>query len=128
MQGRIHEVVDRHDRLHAIAAEYVRHTAPTLVVSPDNQSRMEINTSDSPGPAGRGQVARREHIVTVLIARQDITGADRAWAAHYQPDDMVRYTKGSRVLGIEPAEYARVTQVNARGEPAHGSSRRPAKT
>ena len=112
-QGRIHEVADRHDRLRAIAAEYVRHTAPTLVVSPDNQSRMEINTSVHKALQEVGQVARREHTVAVLIARQDITGADRAWAIHYQPNDMVRYTKGSRVLGIEAAEYARVTQVNS---------------
>ena len=58
-------------------------------------------------------MARREHLVSVLIARQDVTGADRSWAMHYEPNDVVRYTKGSRVLGIEAAEYARVTQVNS---------------
>jgi conjugative relaxase-like TrwC/TraI family protein len=112
-QGRIHQVVDRHSRLRAIADEYVRHTAPTLVVSPDNQSRMDINASVHQVRQELGQVARREHVVPVLIARQDITGADRAWAMYYQPNDVVRYTKGSRALGIEAAEYARVAQVNS---------------
>jgi conjugative relaxase-like TrwC/TraI family protein len=111
-QGRVHEVVDGPHRMRAIAAEYVRHTAPTLIVSPDNQSRMEINTSVRQARQEAGLVARREHTVTVLMARQDITGADRAWAMHYQPHDMVRYAKGSRVLGIEAAEYARVIQVD----------------
>jgi len=41
-----------------------------------------------------------------------MTGADRQWAGQYEEGDMVRYTRGSKVLGIEPGEYARVEQVN----------------
>src|SRR5204862_890932 len=83
VQGRIHEVVDRHDRLRAIAADYVRSSSQTLVVSPDNQSRQEINTAIHQVREDMGQVDRRRHSVQVLVARQDITGADRAWARHY---------------------------------------------
>ncbi|MGH9830954.1 MAG: AAA family ATPase, partial [Blastocatellia bacterium] len=42
-QGRVHEIVDRNERLREIAKEYAKHPQGTLVVSPDNQSRMEIN-------------------------------------------------------------------------------------
>jgi ATP-dependent exoDNAse (exonuclease V) alpha subunit len=50
----------------------------------------------------------------VLDSRQEMTGADRQWAGQYEEGDLVRYTRGSKVLGIEPGEYARVSQVDAR--------------
>jgi hypothetical protein len=53
-----------------------------------------------------------EHQLKVLLARQDITGADRQWAARYEPGNAVRYAKGSKKLGIAPGEYARVESVD----------------
>lgn len=50
----------------------------------------------------------------VLVARQEITGADRQWAEQYEPGNIVRYTKGSKTQGIEAGEYARVECVNAK--------------
>jgi ATP-dependent exoDNAse (exonuclease V) alpha subunit len=50
-----------------------------------------------------------------LVARQEITGADRQWAEQYEPGDVVRYAKGSKTYGIEAGEYARVERVNAKG-------------
>jgi ATP-dependent exoDNAse (exonuclease V) alpha subunit len=41
-----------------------------------------------------------------------MTGADRQWAGQYESGDVVRYTRGSKVLGIEPGEYARVENVD----------------
>ena len=41
--GRVHEISDRDERMAAIAHEYVKQPQGTLVVSPDNRSRMEIN-------------------------------------------------------------------------------------
>ncbi|HVB87371.1 MAG TPA: ATP-binding domain-containing protein, partial [Candidatus Dormibacteraeota bacterium] len=41
-----------------------------------------------------------------------ITGADRQWAEQYKPGDVVRYTKGSKALGIGAGEYARVQRTN----------------
>ena len=48
----------------------------------------------------------------MLVARQEITGADRQWAGQYEPGDVVRYTRGSKTHGIEAGEYARVERVN----------------
>jgi ATP-dependent exoDNAse (exonuclease V) alpha subunit len=47
-QGRVHEIVDRDERFREIANEYAKRPEGTLVVSPDNQSRMEINQVSSP--------------------------------------------------------------------------------
>jgi hypothetical protein len=39
----VHEIVDRQERLEAIAKAYAERPEQTLVVSPDNRSRQEIN-------------------------------------------------------------------------------------
>src|SRR5467141_3040435 len=84
----------------------------TLVVSPDNQSRREINEAIHRTMQSAGQVETKEHKQRVLVARQEITGADRQWAAQYEPGDVVRYTRGSKAHGIEAGEYARVERAN----------------
>lgn len=111
-QGRVHEIVDRNVRLREIAVEYAKQPQGTLVVSPDNQSRMEINQTIHREMQTRGHVSHREHGMKVLVARQEITGADRQWAAQYKPGDVVRYTKGSKAVGVKPGEYARVERAN----------------
>ncbi len=111
-QGRVHEIVDRNERLSEIAREYAKHPEGTLVVSPDNQSRREINEVIHRTMQSAGQVKNDEHKARVLIARQEITGADRQWAAQYQVGDVVRYTRGSKTHGIEAGEYAHVERSN----------------
>jgi ATP-dependent exoDNAse (exonuclease V) alpha subunit len=48
----------------------------------------------------------------VLYARQDITGADRQHAQNYEKGDVLRYSKGSKALGIRAGEFARVTATD----------------
>ncbi|MBS1867938.1 MAG: relaxase domain-containing protein, partial [Acidobacteria bacterium] len=72
-QGRIHEIGDRNERLGRIAEEYVKKPEGTLVVSPDNQSRMEINTVIHRKMQERGQVGTEEQKHKVLAPRQEIT-------------------------------------------------------
>ena len=111
-QGRVHEIADREERLREIAGEYAKQPQGTLVVSPDNKSRMELNEMIHAELQQAAQVDHRGQGMTVLLARQDITGADRQWAEQYKPGDVVRYTKGSKALGIGAGEYARVQRTN----------------
>jgi ATP-dependent exoDNAse (exonuclease V) alpha subunit len=111
-QGRVHEIVDRDERLRTIAREYTARPEGTLVVSPDNQSRREINEVIHRTMQNAGQVDAREEKHRVLVARQAITGADRQWARQYETGDVVRYTRGSKSHDIEAGEYARVKRVN----------------
>ena len=113
-QGRVHEIVVREERLGAIAREYAREPEGTLVISPDNESRRELNTLIHREMQARGDVNPEEHKLRVLDARNEMTGADRQWAEQYGEGDLVRYTRGSKVLGIDPGEYARVDRVDAR--------------
>jgi conjugative relaxase-like TrwC/TraI family protein len=113
-QGRVHEIVVREERLGAIAREYAREPQGTLVISPDNESRRELNTLIHREMQARGDVNPEEHKLRVLDSRNEMTGADRQWAAQYGEGDLVRYTRGSKVLGIDPGEYARVDRVDTR--------------
>jgi ATP-dependent exoDNAse (exonuclease V) alpha subunit len=112
-QGRVHEIPDREARLSAIARDYAREPTGTLVISPDNESRRELNVLIHQQMQQRGDVSPEEHRLRILDARQEMTGADRQWAMQYQQYDVIRYTRGSKLLGIEAGEYARVERVEA---------------
>ncbi len=112
-QGRIREIGEREDRFREIAQEYGHHPAGTLVVSPDNESRRELNALIHQEMQKLGQVKEEEYRLRVLEPRQDMTGADRAWAGQYRPDDVLRYSHGSRSLGIGAGDYATVKQADS---------------
>jgi ATP-dependent exoDNAse (exonuclease V) alpha subunit len=113
-QGRVHEIGSRAERLSAIANEYAKDPNSTLVVSPDNQSRQDLNEVIHRAMQREGHVGRDEHQTTVLSPRQEITGADRQCAERYEEGDVVRYSRGSKALGIEAGDYARVERVDAK--------------
>jgi conjugative relaxase-like TrwC/TraI family protein len=113
-QGRIHEFKGHEERIEAIAKEYARSPENTLVVSPDNRSRMEINQVIHAELQVRGIVSHDEHTLRTLVPRQELTGAARTWAENYDVGDVVRYSRASRETGIGKGEYARVTDVDAR--------------
>jgi len=111
-QGRVHELKERGERIAAIAREYALSPESTLVVSPDNRSRIEINQQIHKELQSRGIVNRQEHPMQMLVPRQEMTGADRSWAQQYQLDDIVRYSRGSKGTGIGKGEYARVVAIH----------------
>jgi hypothetical protein len=111
-QGRVHEIPNREERLEAIAKAYAEQPDRTLVVSPDNRSRQEINERIHCELQSRGPVEGQEHRMSVLVPRQEMTGADRQWAVQYAPGDIVRYTRGSQAVGVKSGEYVHVTSVD----------------
>jgi conjugative relaxase-like TrwC/TraI family protein len=112
-QGRVHEIKDRDERLSAIAREYARSPESTLVVSPDNRSRTELNQRIHAELQSRDVVSREEHSLPMLVPRQELTGADRTWAQQYRVNDILRYSRSSKETGIERGEYTRVLSVDA---------------
>ena len=110
-QGRVHEIADRGERIEAIAREYVRQPENTLVISPDNASRLEINGRVHRAMQREGKIAEIEYAVRVLNTRQEMTGVDRQHARNYELGDIVRYTKSSKAHGFEAGEYARVVSI-----------------
>jgi len=112
-QGRVHEFRGREERIDAIAKEYAKSPESTLVVSPDNRSRTEINSRIHAELQQRGIVGKEAHLTQTLVPRQELTGAARTWAEKYEVDDVLRYSRGSKETGIQKGEYARVIGVDA---------------
>ena len=123
-QGRVHEITGRGERIDAIAREYARSPESTLVVSPDNRSRTEINQRIHEELQSRGVVNRAEHSLITLVPRQEMTGADRTWAQQYQVNDILRYSRGSQETGIEKGEYTRVASIDSKNNYADRDTRR----
>ncbi|MGA8764403.1 MAG: MobF family relaxase [Candidatus Sulfotelmatobacter sp.] len=112
-QGRVKEIPNAEERIRAIAKSYVESPNNTLIVSPDNASRRQLNVAVRQELKAIGTLAKEDHTFRVLVQRQDMTGAERSWASHYEINDVVRYTRGSKPIGIEAAAYASVVAISA---------------
>ena len=112
-QGRVHEFRGREERIDAIAREYAQSPENTLVVSPDNRSRAEINQRIHAELQRHGAVGGEQHRVETLVPRQDITGAARTWAERDEVNEELRYSRASKETGIGKGEYARVVGIDA---------------
>ena len=111
-QGRIREISDAGERIRAIAKCYVESPERTLVVSPDNASRRDLNVAVREELKSKGALDPEDHQFKVLIQRQEMTGAERQWASGYEIGDVVRYARGSKEAGINAGTYATVVGTN----------------
>ena len=112
-QGRVHEIQGHDERIAAIAKEYAKAPENTLVISPDNRSRMEINDRVHAEMQRRGLVSSEEQCIRTLVPRQDLTGADRTWAERYEVGDVLRYSRASNETGIGKGAYSQVKSIDA---------------
>jgi conjugative relaxase-like TrwC/TraI family protein len=111
-QGRVQEIPNAEERICAIAKSYVESPGKTLIVSPDNASRRELNVAVRQELKANGTLAPEDRTFRVLVQRQDMTGAERTWASHYEINDVVRYSRGSQAIGLEAGSYGSVVGVN----------------
>jgi ATP-dependent exoDNAse (exonuclease V) alpha subunit len=112
-QGRVREIPNPEERIRAIAKSYLESPENTLIVSPDNASRRELNMAVRQELKAEGSVGPEDHSIRVLIQRQNMTGAERAWANQYGVNDVVRYARGSKNAGIEAGSYRTVMAINS---------------
>jgi ATP-dependent exoDNAse (exonuclease V) alpha subunit len=112
-QDRVQAIEYRQARFEAIARAFAEAPQSTLVISPDNQSREELNTIIRSLLKEEGQVGDDVFKLGVLKNRQDLTSEDRKAASSYHIGDSVRYHRGSEALGLGAKSYASVVEVNA---------------
>jgi conjugative relaxase-like TrwC/TraI family protein len=112
--GRVHQVPRGSERLAAVASAFVAQPSGTIIVSPDNRARTDLNHAIHTALTKNGAVREKAHTIPVLEPRQDLTGPDRAWAAKYQPGDVVRYAKTSRVHEVAARDYATVLKADGK--------------
>jgi len=113
-QGRVTELSNAQERIAAIAKDYAVKPENTIIVSPDNRSRQQINQAVRTELQAKGTLAAESLKFDTLTHRSDMTGADRTWAVRYQPGNVVEYTTGSKDLGIQRGSSAAVLSTNAR--------------
>jgi conjugative relaxase-like TrwC/TraI family protein len=111
-QGRVTEIADPQQRTEAIAKQFAANLSSTIIVSPDNASRLGLNQAVRQELKASGIIAGTEHSFQVLAPRSDMTGAERAWAANYDIGDVVHYHRGSKESGIERHGYAHVVATD----------------
>ena len=111
-QGRLKEIPNAEERIRTVAKSYVESPENTLIVSPDNASRRDLNIAVRQELKTTGALGAEDHTFRVLVQRQDMTGAERSWASHYTIADVVRYTRGSKAIGIGAGAYASVVAID----------------
>jgi conjugative relaxase-like TrwC/TraI family protein len=110
-QRRIQEFANRRERFQAIARSYVAESRSTLVVSPDNESRRELNQAIRDELRAHGRLGEDQYSAHVLQPRQDLTGEDRKLAASYRIGDVVRFHRNNKAAGAARGDYATVTGI-----------------
>ena len=75
------------------------------LVSPDNQSRKELNVAIRSELRKGGPLAEEQYNMPVHVTRQNVTGEDRGIASSYRVGDAVRYLRGSQTYGLEAKSY-----------------------
>jgi ATP-dependent exoDNAse (exonuclease V) alpha subunit len=113
-QGRVIEIPNGLDRIAAIARDYAANPENTIIVSPDNLSRQQINEAVRTELRNVGGLAEDGQTLRTLTHRSDMTGADRTWAARYNVGDVLQYNTGSKAEGIERGSFATVHSIDTR--------------
>src|SRR5256714_2431581 len=112
-QGRIIEITKSTDRLKTIANAYCESPESTLVVSPRNRDRVQLNSLIHRQLQRDGKVSHDDHQMIVYVNRQDMTGTERTFANAYVPgEDIIRYNRASKVYDVTVGDYALVTAKN----------------
>jgi conjugative relaxase-like TrwC/TraI family protein len=112
-QGRVTQLANAPERIEAIARDYAAKPENTIIVSPDNRSRQQINEAVRGELLKTGTLAEDGRQFLTLSHRSDMTGPDRTWAAMYRPGDVVQYERGSKAEGIERNSFGVVRSSDA---------------
>lgn len=112
-RGKVIEIADERQRFEAIAQDYAKNPTGTLVISPANRERSELNLLIHRELQREGNVSRNDQQTTVYVARPDMTGPERTFANSYRPlDDIIRYNSASKVHKVKAGDHARVIDTD----------------
>ncbi|MDQ2775623.1 MAG: relaxase domain-containing protein [Acidobacteriota bacterium] len=110
-QGRIHEQSNSRERFAEIARAYAESPKGTLVVSPDNDSRIKLNAAIRAEMRSQGSLGKEAYELPILVGR-DLTLADARRASAYRVGDTLQYRKGNKEIAIKARDYATILDRN----------------
>lgn len=105
------EIPQNTKRYDAIANEYLKDSENTLVVSPVNKERKEINENIREKLKSLHEIDKYDHKINVLEKR-DLTAAEKTNINNYNIGDFLQFSKGSKVYGIEPFKDYEVLHID----------------
>ncbi len=112
-RGKLIEIRSERERFERMAQDYCKQPTNTLVISPANRERAQLNSLIHQQLQREGKVSRDDHQMNVYVNRQDMTGVERTFANAYGPnEDIIRYNRASKVYKVKPGDYASVIGVN----------------
>jgi len=114
LDGRVRTISNRIDRLQKVADTYLDagpNRAETLVLTPSNEDRVELNARIRQGLRKDGVLVGDEHRAEVLVGR-GLTKAEALRMSSYAEGDVVRFSRGYRSLGVENGQTARVVAID----------------
>jgi len=112
-RGKVIEIPSERERFERMAQDYCKQPTNTLVISPANRERVQLNSLIHQQLQREGKVNRDDHQMNVYVNCQDMTGAERTFANAYRPEeDIIRYNRASKVYKVKPGDYASVIGVN----------------
>jgi len=112
-RGKVIEIAEEHQRFEAIARDYAKNPTGTLVISPANRERCELNLLIHRELQREGIVSRNDQQTTVYVSRADMTGPERTFANSYRPnEDIIRYNSASDKFKVKAGDYARVIDTD----------------
>jgi conjugative relaxase-like TrwC/TraI family protein len=112
-RGKVTEIADEGKRFEAIAQDYAKSPIGTLVISPANRERSELNSLIHRELQREGIVSSNDQQTMVYVERKDMTGAERTFANSYRPnEDIIRYNSASKVHKVKKGECARVIDTD----------------
>ena len=106
--GFVSEIEHREHRHERIAKEYLKAPERTLVVSPDNESRQELNSLIRQELKTAGKLSGREYTAVVYRPVQDVRTEDRKLANSYKPGLILKFSRANKQLGWENGSYSEV--------------------
>src|ERR1043165_5934563 len=112
-RGKVIEIADERERFAAIAQDYAKSPIGTLVISPANRERSELNWLIHKELQHEGIVSGNDQQTMVYVERKDMTGAERTFANSYRPnEDIIRYNSASKVYKVKAGAYAKVVATD----------------
>jgi conjugative relaxase-like TrwC/TraI family protein len=113
-QLRVHEIADVDHRYRRIAENFLlgrQGDQTTLVVSPGNDERKQLNQTIRELLVSNGHVDSNGQDHSILVAK-DLTKAAMAYARNYAENDVVHFTKGNKRHAIARDTYLTIEGIN----------------
>ena len=104
---------NKDNRLDLVANKYLsmspKERDNSIIIVPANDDREKVNELVRNGLVSKGQIASRSSNATKLVSK-NMTSEELGWVSSYRTNDVVRFKKAYKTLGVDNNEYFTVIE------------------